>query len=618
MDFFGAQDAARRKTKILVALFCLAILLIVLSIYVLFSLIFNQGAGIGWDPEMFVVVALVTLAIIGGAASFKVMGLRAGGPAVARSLGGREVPLDTSDPDERRLLNVVEEMSIASGVPMPAVFILEEEGINAFAAGFSTHDAAVAVTQGALRQLSRDELQGVMAHEFSHILNGDMRLNIRLIGPLFGLLVITFIGRAIIRGSFYRGAVRRRGKNEGGLVFLGIALMIIGYIGVLFGRLIQAAISRQREFLADSAAVQFTRNPDGIAGALMRIGHSGTGSRIKHEHAEDTAHLFFARALQDGFATHPPLKKRIQTIKPDWDGQFLPPRKVKVEEPEQVSRSEKGGAAPSMGKVTGAALMTMAGQLTAANIRRAIAERTEIHAGAGSYLAKPEKARELLFALILADEPDTRADQLKFLPALAVQESEVLAAWQIVAGWTPSRRVETIMLLLAALKKLPAAELRAVPANLRKLAMGNGRLSLREAMVIALVSREIEGARRPSALGALSDDAGKFSPVISGLLAFFAALREREPAESKAAVRKAVERQELLAGKVVDDQSALAVEDLEKSLSDLLSSSFALRKAILTAAAEIVVDDGEVSAEEWRALRLVASTLDCPMPPVAE
>lgn len=614
MDFFGAQEAARRKTRFLVGLFGLAILLIIFAIYGVIAAGLSEESW--WQPELFLGVAVVTLAVIGGAAFFKTLGLRAGGAAVARSLGGREVALDTSDADERRLLNVVEEMTIASGVPMPAVFILDEESINAFAAGYSIHDAAVAVTRGAMRQLSRDELQGVMAHEFSHILNGDMRLNIRLIGPLFGLLVIAFIGRIMIRSSLYRSGARRRGKNEGGLVFLGIALIVIGYIGVFFGRLIQAAISRQREYLADSAAVQFTRNPDGIAGALMRIGHAGLGSRIGHEHAGDTAHLFFARALKDGFATHPPLPQRIQAIKPDWDGRFLPPRQSPVEDEPVAGRA--GRTEGATGKISGVALMAMAGQLTGANIRRAIAERVLIHGAVGAYLGKPERACALLFSLILEDDPATREEQLKTLPALLVEEGDVRAAHRLIDGWTPARRVEAIMLLLAAVKKLPAAELRALPASLRKLAQVNGRLSLREAMVLALVEREIEGGRRPAAGGSLSDDAARFGKEIGGLLNFFAGLRERQADARKEAVSGAVGRQGLLAGRVDGDQPALRVEEMEKRVAVLLGAGFALRKAVLTAAAEIVVDDGEVSAEEWRALRLVALMLDCPMPPVAE
>jgi Zn-dependent protease with chaperone function len=298
MDFFEAQDRARRRSKRLVFLFVLAVIGIVLSSY------FAAMAGINatndgqrlqadyweyqrtarwsdrpflhrwWNPQLFLAIAGGTVVVIGLASLFKWSQMRQGGSAVAEMVGGRAVDPKTTDLRERRLLNVVEEMAIASGIPMPAVYILDgEPGLNAFAAGLTTADAAVAVTRGTLDKLTRDELQGVIAHEFSHILNGDMRLNVRITAIIFGILVIGLIGRGILR-SLGRGRIRSSGsgKNKGGgialVLAIGVALVIIGYVGYFFGRLIQAAVSRQREFLADASAVQFTRNPGGIGGAL--------------------------------------------------------------------------------------------------------------------------------------------------------------------------------------------------------------------------------------------------------------------------------------------------------------------------------------------------------------
>ena len=249
-------------------------------------------------------VALGTSALIAGGSLYKVAALSGGGHTVAELLGGRLLHPDKASPDERRLLNVVEEMAIASGLPVPPVYLLENEpGINAFAAGHTTGDAVIAVTSGTLERLSRDELQGVIGHEFSHILNGDMRLNIRLMGVLFGILVIGLTGWIIFRSSMGGGYVRmgarddddRKGFNP--LPLIGLALYVIGYVGVFFGNLIKAAVSRQREFLADASAVQFTRNPDGIAGALKKIGALAEGSRVSDSHAEEASHMFFGEAV---------------------------------------------------------------------------------------------------------------------------------------------------------------------------------------------------------------------------------------------------------------------------------------------------------------------------------
>jgi Zn-dependent protease with chaperone function len=342
MDFFQAQDLARKKSGRLVFFYLAAVVAIILSIYAVLILATTEAASDAhpqppgapflaryWNPQLFLGTAVTTAAVIAFGSLFKIISLRGGGGVVARSVGGIPVTPNTTDPQKRRLVNVVEEMAVASGVRVPEIYILPEQGINAFAAGYSPDDAAVAVTQGALDTLTRDELQGVVAHEFSHILNGDMRLNIRLIGLLFGIFLLTIIGRVVVRSIASSGSSRSGGKKGGGaalFLLLGLALIIIGYLGVFFGRLIQAAVSRQREFLADASAVQFTRNPDGLAGALRKIGARASGSRIVNAHATETSHLFFASALRGSFgglfATHPPLAERIKAIDPAFDGNF--------------------------------------------------------------------------------------------------------------------------------------------------------------------------------------------------------------------------------------------------------------------------------------------------------
>ncbi len=237
-------------------------------------------------------------------------------------MGGTLVPADVQDPLRRRLRNVVEEMAIASGVPVPEIYVLEEEsGINAFAAGFTPSDAAVAVTRGTLELLDRDELQGVIAHEFSHILNGDMRLNIRLMGVLFGIMVLGLIGRLIVRGGHHTSIISsRRDRGAPVALVIGLGLMVVGGIGVFFARVIKAGISRQREYLADASAVQFTRQSSGIANALKKIGGYSEGSLIKSADPEEVSHMLFGTGARfcSLFATHPPLVARIQALDPSF------------------------------------------------------------------------------------------------------------------------------------------------------------------------------------------------------------------------------------------------------------------------------------------------------------
>ena len=309
-DFFERQDIARRNTSRLVLLFVLAVLAIMLSIDLLLAATMGYlsrdpaTGAIDWslagDLQLVGIAVVGTLVVVGGGTLFKIAQLRGGGRVIVEELGGRRLNPDTSVPAERQFLNVVEEMVIASGTPAPPVYLLdEEEGINAFAAGFTINDAVIGVTRGAVERLPRDELQGVIAHEFSHILNGDMRLNIRLIGLLNGILIIGILGYFMLRVAAFSGSRHRRSSRDSSplpMLALGAGLLVVGFLGTFFGNLIKAGVSRQREFLVDASAVQFTRQPAGIAGALKRIGGFLRGSTVQSPNAPEASHMFFGRA----------------------------------------------------------------------------------------------------------------------------------------------------------------------------------------------------------------------------------------------------------------------------------------------------------------------------------
>ncbi|TJY55952.1 peptidase M48 [Sinimarinibacterium sp. CAU 1509] len=330
MDFFAHQAQARQHTTVLVVYFVIAIVCIIASVYIASAMIFHATqtqapAGavwtgfVLWDPQLFLYVVIGTLSVVLAGGLYKTLALSKGGSAVAEALGGRLLDIDSVNPDERKLRNVVEEMAIAAGVPMPKIYVLDNDaGINAFAAGHAPQDAAIGITGGGMRLLDRDELQGVIGHEFSHLLNGDMRINIRIMGVLFGIVCLAVIGRLLL---YSRGG-GGRGRNP--MMFIGLALIVIGALGIFFGRLIQAALSRQRELLADASAVQFTRNPAGLSRALQKIGR--VGSQIGSVHAAEANHMFFENGLSKPFigwmATHPPLEQRIRAIDPSWTGTF--------------------------------------------------------------------------------------------------------------------------------------------------------------------------------------------------------------------------------------------------------------------------------------------------------
>lgn len=368
MDFFASQELARRNTRWLIFYFILAVISMIVGIYfvVLFafgaSQVYTEGANTGqvsinWlDPGILGGVALAVSSVVGLGSLYKVSALRGGGESVAAMLGGRHVPPNSRDPGERRILNVVEEMALAAGTPVPPVYVLDNEpGINAFAAGYTVDDAVIGINRGTIDQLSRDELQGVVAHEFSHILNGDMRMSIRMIGILHGIQLLALIGFYVLRGSAFAGHRRSSdGKGGGGAILaVALGLIVIGWVGLFFARVIKASVSRQREYLADASAVQFTRNPDGIAGALKMIGASAEGSVVYTPAAEETSHMFFGSMFRRGFslfATHPPLEKRILKVDPRFDGDYAGYARARIERSQRREKARRKKEQENRGK----------------------------------------------------------------------------------------------------------------------------------------------------------------------------------------------------------------------------------------------------------------------------
>ena len=499
----------------MVVLFGMAVLSIAAALYGL--VVYLTGSGllnakdavptpiVPWQPDLFFGTLAGVVLLVTCCSLFKIAQLRSGGGYVARSMGGREVEQTTKDADERMLMNIVEEMSIASGVPMPEVYILPEEGINAFAAGFTSADAVVAVTDGCIRTLNRDELQGVVAHEFSHILNGDMRMNIRLMGVLFGILAIAVVGQLAFRSTAQASILggRRRSKEGGGamiaIMVVGIAVMAIGYIGVFFGRMIQSAISRQREFLADAAAVQFTRNPEGIAGALKKIGGAALHGTVSNAHSQEAAHFFFASALKSKsvsvFATHPPLDQRITAIEPNWDGKFVSGER---RQSARRSTSKKPEAAPA--PLQAHDFINSIGQVSAA----AILSAQEIHGQIGNDLDRLHQSREAAGAVLIGLQISASAVDDDAAQLLTAKKRLDGAVYRETVEWLPRLRAlnfnQRFALFDAALPMAVGRDLEAfVPMSelIHDLAHSDGSIELEELALLRGVAGYLQGRREP-------------------------------------------------------------------------------------------------------------------------
>ncbi len=628
MDFFGHQDRARTATTRLVVLFCLAVLAIVVCIYFAASALFLavDSDEAAFHPALFLGVLVVTLGIVGAAMLWKTTELRSGGSAVAELLGGTPVPLDPRDPHERMLRNLVEEMAIASGVPVPAIYVLDgEQGLNAFAAGWSPSDAAVAVTRGCLEQLDRDELQGVIAHEFSHVFNGDMRLNIRLMGVLFGIVCIATIGRILVRISPRGGGDKKGGAAA--FVLFGLALIVIGGLGVFFARLIQAAVSRQREFLADASAVQYTRNPRGIGLALAKIG--GLSARLESAHADEASHMMFADGVQrwfgGGFATHPPLQERIERVLPGFQKQLrgtesmvdaaaatpLPPGFA----PLVANAAPAAATAPARG-IAPAALVASIGQPAAEHVDAAHALLQALPLDLATGLREPARAHGIALALLLERQPARRDQQLRTLPAddVALQHS-VRLAFQQMTDLPRDRRWPLLELAIPALRALPPERRAALRTQARALALADGELSPFEFALLRSLERNVrlpaEATPRPSTRPeALAQHADAVVLVLSTLANAGA---HGDAASAANAFARGVAPLALPQSSLLPPERCRIVE-LERAVAALAAVSPLGKRNLVRACAEAAAADGTIDPDEADLLRALAEAWDCPVP----
>jgi Zn-dependent protease with chaperone function len=636
-DFYQRQSDARRTTKWLVVMFTLSVICIVGSVFfgTLATLQANQSTHkeLSFNPQdigdalaLPLGASAATLGLIGCGSLYKVVQLRGGGTTVAENLGGYRVPQNTTDPIERRLVNVVEEMALASGVPVPPIYLLkDEEGINAFAAGYSPSDAVVAVTRGTAEQLTRDELQGVVAHEFSHILNGDMRLNIRLIGILHGILLMGLMGRLLFNIAA-RGGGRRSGKNDGGLYLLagGLALMLLGLLGTILGNLIKAAVSRQREYLADASAVQFTRNPEGIAGALKRIGGSVVGSRLASANAAELSHMYFSKGVFEGFtgllATHPPLEKRIRALDPQWDGKFLPVQRV------SPAITESNLAAGFVGKVKGA------DEVSVEVVRHSadqVGAPTEIHRAYAAKLIdsiphaivdaarEPYGARAVMFGLLLDQRPEIRANQFEALNATIAPDVVELTGklTPMIDVIDPRAHLPLVDLAIPALRTMTRDQYKKFIGAFKKLVEADHEISLFEWSLYRVLLRHLrpqfEPVKPPRTqyynIARLGGEIG----VLFSTLAYLDNTGKRvEEAHQHAAAFLPEAKIPLLV------PAECTLTELQKALTTLSTAAPKQRQRIVEAAADLICYDHDVSIKEAELFRGICDMLECPMPPL--
>jgi len=638
MNFFQSQDKARTNTKKLVLLFALAVISLILLTNVFLVAIFTYLEGsvltmqsfserFNWDTFLLVGAGITTVIII--TSLYKIISLSGGGSKVMSYMNAELVIHDTGDAGKQKILNVVEEMAIASGTPVPPVYLLDEPGINAFAAGLSIRDAAIGITRGAINNLTRDQLQGVIAHEFSHILNGDMRLNLRLIGILHGIMIIGLIGRFFM----YSGSHRSNSKNNNMLI--GLGLMVIGYAGTFFGNWIKAAVSRQREYLADASAVQFTRNPDGIAGALIKIGGYDYGSQLQNPQGSEISHALFSEGVtvyfKSLFATHPPLAVRIKKILPDWNGEFDLSDTVKHDAKftNDSSNEELGNHAqyaPFSGDAGGVVISSLlteeiinsVGQTKYENLQQAQKLILDLPPALYQSTHEPHGARAVMYFLLLNKDADIRQKQLQYCsehtdagvyPELQKFESSI-------AEINTKYRLAIIDIALPALRQLSVQQVSQFKKNFIALARMDSKISLFEWAIQKIIftaldinnKRQKLGHKQYSSLQQLKDecsivlsvlihtdaDTGTYSVSVDTV---FSKVTSSLECDIRLLARSEIDLRKL----------EVAIEKL-KHLKPLIKPQF-LKACVLA-----INTDNKITARQLELFRAFSDILDCPMP----
>lgn len=644
MNFFESQDRVRKHTFQLVLLFGLAVVTLIILTNLLVMLVFGfidtqqiQSAEtlirtIDWQTFFAVSLGVGVVVLVGSL--YKILVLSSGGKVVAEGLGGQLIPQNTDNLKYRKLLNVVQEMAIASGTPAPPVYVLANEtGINAFAAGFSPRDAVIGVTQGTIDHLSREQLQGVIAHEFSHIFNGDMRLNIRLIGILNGILILGIAGYYLLYSTSFSRRGRSNDKSAGAIMALAIGLMVIGFAGTFFGGLIKSAVSRQREYLADASAVQFTRNPDGIAGALKRIGGLQMGSKVENPGAAEVSHAFFAQGvsgfMQSLSATHPPLAKRILRIDPQWDGKFDTSDKIDSPNNVQESAAKQTMTREELTKkvasvVTGAAIADVANaieqvgnpnQETINYARTLIEELPLVLKNAAS---EPYGARAIIYSLVLESEPKFRARQFEYLQKCADPDVLALTITLIeqMDGLEIKLRLPLVDIAIPALKQLSLDQYQTFRDNLVALIKIDSRVDLMEWSLQKILFNHLDGHFfKPTSAVRQFSEVGQLEREVALLLSVMAHAGQQNEKVTQAAFDAAVQSIGIKKLRLVP-KSEVRLSELDRSLQRLAGLKCHKKPALLMSCAVSVAYDEKISALEIEMLRAFSSAIDCPLPPI--
>lgn len=644
MNFFKAQDEARKRTFRLIVLLAIAVtcLILITNIVVMLALEYKNIAYIFSAPhifielfslETFLYVSLGVSSVIFFASMLKLLQLSQGGRVVAESLGGQAIPFNSHDTTHQKILNVVEEMAIASGSHVPVVYLIENQNINAFAAGWNHNDAVIGITRGAVEKLNRNELQGVIAHEFSHIMNGDMRLNIQLTGVLHGIEAISFVGRGILhamgaggRHSSSRNNSRSSSSGSGlfAIGLLAFTLLAIGYIGSLFGNLIKSNISRHREYLADASAVQFTRNPSSIANALKKIGGIHDGSILNISHADEYSHFFFASSINNtwfsGFDSHPPLDERIRRIEPYWDGKYIAPKIIDKPLVDKTKAEKNKQAAATVG-MTAAIIETLnniGSPASQQHIELAQQLLQEIPDALHLELKDPYGVRAAIYALLLNDDMTLQKKQLFHVNKHADKGvyEHIAPLRDLISQLHPRLRLALIDIAIPTLRELSLKQYRLFRVNARALMNTDQQIDFKEWILRRILFNHLDEAfnlrKRPASRYAYIGAVKHAAEIILSQLVYLEHHNKQEAEMAFLAALKSIGAGALN----IVAREELNTQQLDDAMNELEQLKPLLKQRLIKAAAAGLTYNNHVTIEGYELLRALASDLQSPMPPI--
>ena len=610
-NFFEHQDRAQSRTGWLIFLFVLGVLGVTISITLLTA---------AFMPRAIPAAIVVSILMVGIPFVFKLLTMSSSGALVAESLGGTRINPASQDANERKILNVVEEMAIASGMPIPPVFILDEDCINAFAAGKTPQDAVIGVSRGAIQSLTRDELQGVIAHEFSHIFHGDMRINMRAIAAIFGLMAIGYVGYFILRSTMYGPRTRKSdGKATAGIALFGLGLIVIGCIGTFFGRLMQAAISRQREFLADASAVQYTRNPTGISGALRKIASQASGI-MNHAEASQFNHMLFSQGVNTLFASHPPLVERIKRIEAIAGGVLPESVNLKPTQISSQSTDSNGKADSYTNPIAGNLVASFAavGSVPAGNLARVQAENSVCDESLMSAAHDPSGAQAIVLAMTLSQD-QAKATVQKNIIATKMPEIEMAVnnLEQTVRKMSVQQRLAFVDVACATLVFGSTDLYKNFRTTLSESVRSDGSISLFEWVVMQILRMRVElpmAIRGGFVAPVHNVDVSRVAASARQILGVIAIFGSDDGETAKTGFQSAMKIVGLGATNM-PTQSDCTLDSLAKDMDQIETLRPSAAGIFIKAALACVAADQTTTDREYLLLRALSERLSVPLPP---